>query len=85
MNSATSRGRTMAGRASTMKLLGAEAGDADARLLQRLDLGEEEVGVARQEFERDGKEELLRGRVLQRHAPEHPLEEDPLVGRHAGR
>ena len=47
--------------------------------MQRLDLREEEVGLAREELERDGKEELLRRGVLQRHALEHLLEEDALV------
>ena len=56
-----------------------KAGDADAGLLQRLDLREEEVGFARKKFERDGKEKLLRGRVLERHAFEHLLEEDAFV------
>ena len=58
---------------------GAEAGDADAGLLQRLDLREEKVGFAGEKFERDGKEKLLRGGVLKRHALEHLLEEDALV------
>ena len=68
-----------AGRASTRKVLGAEAGDAHAGLLQRLDLREEEVGFAGKKFERDREEKLLRGGVLERHALEHLLEEDPFV------
>ena len=56
-----------------------KAGDADAGLLQRLDLREEEVGFAGKKFERDRKEKLLRGRVLERHPFEHLLEEDPFV------
>jgi len=56
-----------------------EAGNADAGLLQRLDLREEEVGFAGKKIERDGKEKLLRGGVLQRHTLEHLLEEDALV------
>ena len=72
---------TIAGSASTRNDARAKARDADAGLLQRLDLREQEVGLARQELERDGKEKLLRRRVLQRHALEHLLEEDALVRR----
>ena len=79
MNSATSRGRIIAGSASTRNDEAPKAADADARLLQRLDLREQKIGLARQELERDGEEQLLRGRVLQRHALEHLLEEHALV------
>ena len=58
-----------------------EAGNAHAGLLQRLDLREEEVGFAGEEIERDGKEELLRSGILQRHALEHLLKENAFVCR----